>query len=61
MEYITRQQLTALMDEAEEALGGFDKAYDTCPEFRSLLGAAPGSMGAAEGYSALEAALRGRP
>lgn len=55
--YISREMITELLDAAEEAWGGFDRAYDLHPEFRALIGAAPGSMGASESYSELARAL----
>jgi hypothetical protein len=49
--------MSELLDHAEEVWGGFNSAYDHHPEFRALIGSAPGSMGAAQDYETLRKAL----
>lgn len=51
--YPTRDEVDALMDAAEQMFGGFDRAYDRCPEFRSMLRSGIGTMGNADGFAAL--------
>jgi hypothetical protein len=55
--YISRDMMSELLDHAEEVWGGFNSAYDHHPEFRALIGSAPGSMGAAQDYETLRKAL----